>query len=119
MSNIQDAIENSIEIGEDKKQSIKDVVELLFRGFIEERLKTIITERHLRGIIRAKALNNYLQREYGFRLNDLDRIIEYKTHYIISLHGRGRDDILMIVKNMAEQNYFMDDDNKKSFFRRR
>jgi hypothetical protein len=60
--------------------------------------KSRLTERNIHGIIKALAWNKYLADTYGFVIEPLNKLVEDKLVYIISLDGEGRKEIIEIVR---------------------
>jgi len=59
--------------------------------------KSNITERNLRGILRANAFQGYLYSRYGFRISALDKLIDNKLQQVLSVNGKGRKEIADII----------------------
>jgi len=59
--------------------------------------KSNITHRNLRGILRANAFQDYLMQIYGFRIVVLDNLIQNKIENVLSVKGKGRQEIADIV----------------------
>lgn len=59
--------------------------------------KSDISNRNLRGILKASAFQDYLQQRYGFRIMVLDTLIINKLQNVLSVNGKGRQQIADIV----------------------
>jgi len=59
--------------------------------------KSNISERNLRGILRANAFQGYLFSRYGFRITVLDSLIDSKLQQVLSVNGKGRKEIADII----------------------
>jgi len=59
--------------------------------------KSDITYRNLRGILKASAFQDYLHDKYGFRIRVLDTLISNKLQNVLSVSGKGRQQIADIV----------------------
>lgn len=95
---------------EDKKVTIKDIFDFVFRREDIEQ-KTNLSNDNISAIIKMNAVNDHLQRYFNFRIELYDKLIEEKRINIISLFGQGRRDIQQIVKNMQTQ--INQDDEKR------
>lgn len=95
---------------EDKKVTIKDIFDFVFRREDIEQ-KTNLSNENISAIIKMNAVNDHLQRYFNFKIELYDKLIEEKRINIISLYGQGRRDIQQIVKNMQTQ--INQDDEKR------
>ena len=95
---------------EDKRVSIKDILNHIFeRQNIEQ--KTILASINIDGIIKMTMVNSYLKKTYGWEIDLYKVCIDEKRLNIISLNGRGRNDILDACRAM--QNPIMQEENNK------
>jgi hypothetical protein len=60
--------------------------------------KSKLSQRNIRGILRANAFQNYLESTYGFRILVLDKLILDKMQISLSADGAGRHEIAGIVE---------------------
>ena len=95
---------------EDKRVSIKDILNHIFeRQNIEQ--KTILAGINIDGIIKMTMVNSYLKKTYDWDIELYKVCIDEKRLNIISLNGRGRNDILDACRAM--QNPIIQEENKK------
>ena len=59
-----------------------------------------ITDENIMGIIRCRALNDFMLEKYGVRYSVLDKIIEDKMSLNVSRNGKGIDKFIEIVKSI-------------------
>ncbi len=55
--------------------------------------KSNFTKRNLRGILRGLAFQEYLFNRYGFQIATLNKLIDDKIKYSLSVDGKGRKEI--------------------------
>lgn len=75
--------------------NISDVVRELNKALNETSFyaKSNITNRNLRGILKANAFQEYIFGKYGFRIAVLDALIMGKLQNVLSIDGKGRKEI--------------------------
>jgi hypothetical protein len=78
--------------------AIKELGESLFENYEDK--TTNITDENIRGIIRCRALNDYMQEKYGIRYSVLDKIVEDKMRLNVSRGGYGIEKFIEIVKSI-------------------
>lgn len=78
--------------------AIKELGEALFENYEDK--TTNITDENIRGMIRCRALNDYMQEKYGVRYSVLDRIVEDKMRLNVSRNGYGVEKLIEIVKSI-------------------
>lgn len=78
--------------------AIQELGEGLFEKYIDK--TSDITDENIRGIIRCRALNDFMQEKYGVRYTILDRIVEDKMKLNVSRNGKGIDKFIEIVKSV-------------------
>jgi hypothetical protein len=124
------AVNKSItfEIEEDKKQiseqntfplAIAELGEGLFENYSDK--TSNITDENIRGIIRCRALNDFMLEKYGIRYSVLDKICEDKMSLQISRNGYGVEKFIEIVKSIQasfEQTQFPVSLSQKMFGRK-
>lgn len=101
MASIDEQLEVLTTKKEDKRVSIKDVVNLLFSPKGMEQ-KSILSNTNISAILKMVAANTYLQETYNFRITQFDVLTQAKLEYIISEGGRGRTDFLAVIENMRD-----------------
>jgi hypothetical protein len=75
--------------------ALKEVVAELDKALNQSSFfsKSNITNRNLRGILKANSFQEYIQFKYGFRIKVLDELIEGKLRNVLSIDGKGRKEI--------------------------
>ena len=98
---MDDLLIGNLEAKEDKRVSIKDVLEIIFdKKGIEQ--QTVLSNTNINAIIRMQALNKYVETAYNFKFEIFTKLIDDKRLNIISLNGRGRKDIIESIQAMQE-----------------
>ena len=97
-----------MEAKEDKRVNVKDILDFVFKTLHIEQ-KTILSNDNINAIIKMQAVNRYLKNYYGFELDLYKGLISDKRVNVISLNGRGRNDIIDAVKAMQDNNVVLDD----------
>jgi hypothetical protein len=78
--------------------AIKELGEGLFDNYLDK--TSNLTDENIRGIIRCRALNDFMQEKYGIRYSTLDKIVEDKMSLNISRNGYGIERFIEIVKSI-------------------
>ena len=112
-SQIQSDMENKIGIKEDKRVSIRDVIELLMKGFNERFFKSHLSRRNIDGIIRARIYIEYMREEYGLEMSVTQELVNSKIDTVWSYDGQGMEKIVQIIEAMREQNLINAIEEKK------
>jgi hypothetical protein len=104
------AVNKSItfEIPEDKEEQIQEqnnfplAIQELGEGIFEKYpdKTSDLTDENIRGIIRCRALNDFMQEKYGVRYTVLDKIVEDKMNLNMSKSGKGIDKFIEVVKSV-------------------
>ena len=78
---------------------VSDIVKELNKALNESSFyaKSNITQRNLKGILKAYSFQTYLYGKYGFRIKVLDDLILSKTEGVLSIDGKGRKEIADII----------------------
>lgn len=98
---LSDQLFGEMEALEDKRTSIKDILTIMFqKKGIEQH--TILSNENINAIIKMRTANKYLKGRYGFEIDLYNTLIDEKRLNVISLNGRGRDDIIETVKAMQD-----------------
>ncbi len=115
MATIDDQME-AMTLKDDKRVSIKDVVNLLFNpnGMNQ---KSVLSNSNISAILKMLSANQYLEETYDFRITQFDVLIQAKLEYIISESGRGRNDFLKVIENMRDTIQIDDTAKGGGFFR--
>jgi hypothetical protein len=104
------AVNKSItfEIPEDKEElppeqnnfplAIQELGEGLFEKYPDK--TSDLSDENIRGIIRCRALNDFMQEKYGVRYTVLDKIVEDKMNLNLSKSGKGIEKFIDIVKSV-------------------
>jgi hypothetical protein len=104
------AVNKSItfEIPEDKEEmppeqnnfplAIQELGEGLFEKYPDK--TSDLSDENIRGIIRCRALNDFMQEKYGIRYTVLDKIVEDKMNLNLSKSGKGIEKFIDIVKSV-------------------
>lgn len=87
---------------DDKKETMKEIFDYFLRPADIEQ-KTVLSNENIEAIIKMRAVNAHLKSYFDFTIELYDLLIEEKRKNIISWNGRGRNDMLSIVKNMQTQ----------------
>lgn len=97
----------TFEIEEDKKEiseqntfplAIAELGEGLFDNYADK--TSNITDENMKGIIRCRALNDFMLEKYGVRYSVLDKICEDKMSLQLSRNGYGVEKFIEIVKSI-------------------
>jgi hypothetical protein len=97
----------TFDVEEDKKEvveqntfplAIAELGEGLFENYPDK--TSDITDENIKGIIRCRALNDFMLEKYGIRYSVLDKIVEDKMNLQISRNGKGIDKFIEIVKSI-------------------
>lgn len=115
MPTIDEHMEMSISPKDDKRVSIKDIIEHLFKPTGMEQ-KSVLSNTNISAILKMVSANTYLEETYNFRITQFDVLTQAKLEYIISEGGRGRTDFLKVIENMRDTIY-VDEEKKGGFFR--
>lgn len=78
--------------------AIKELGEGLFDNYPDK--TSSITDENIKGIIRCRALNDFMQEKYGIRYSVLDKIVEDKMSLNMSRNGYGIERFIEIVKSI-------------------
>lgn len=78
--------------------AIAELGEGLFEHYSDK--TSNITDENIRGIIRCRALNDFMLEKYGVRYSVLDKICEDKMSLNISRNGYGVEKFIEIVKSI-------------------
>lgn len=78
--------------------AIQELGEGLFENYPDK--TTNITDENIRGIIRCRALNDFMLEKYGVRYSVLDKIVEDKMSLNLSRNGYGIERFIEIVKSI-------------------
>jgi|WetSurMetagenome_2_1015567.scaffolds.fasta_scaffold36828_1 hypothetical protein len=99
--------------------AIQELGEGLFENYLDK--TSNITEENILGIIRCRALNDFMLEKYGVRYSVLDKICEDKMNLNISRNGFGIEKFIEIVKSIQatfEQTQLPSTLSQKMFGRR-
>jgi hypothetical protein len=96
------------EIEEDTNENIPEqnnfplAIQELGKGLFEDYpdKTSNISDENIIGIVRCRALNDFMLEKYGFRYSVLDKIVEDKMNLNISKSGFGIDKFIEIVKSV-------------------
>jgi hypothetical protein len=97
----------TFEIEEEKKETseqntfplaIAELGEGLFDNYSDK--TSNITDENIKGIIRCRALNDFMLEKYGIRYSVLDKICEDKMSLQLSRNGYGVEKFIEIVKSI-------------------
>jgi hypothetical protein len=111
---IESALEATLQPKEDKNINIRDILNKLF-DLQEIEQKSILSECHVNAILKMRATNTYLAKNYGFTITLYDGLIDDKLQYIISKDARGRNDIIKVLEAMRDMPLPLEE--KKGWFR--
>ena len=78
--------------------AIQELGEGLFENYFDK--TSNLTEENILGIIRCRALNDFMLEKYGVRYSVLDKIVEDKMSLNISRNGFGIEKFIEIVKSI-------------------
>lgn len=78
--------------------AIRELGEGLFENYEDK--TSNISEENILGIIRCRAINDFMQEQYGFRYSVLDKICEDKMRLNLSNRGFGIEKFIEIVKSI-------------------
>lgn len=78
--------------------AIRELGEGLFENYEDK--TSNISEENILGIIRCRAINDFMQEQYGFRYSVLDKICEDKMRLNLSNKGFGIEKFIEIVKSI-------------------
>lgn len=78
--------------------AIQELGQGLFENYSDK--TSDLTDENIKGIIRCRALNDFMQEKYGVRFSVLDKIVEDKMNLNISRNGKGIKDFIEIVKSI-------------------
>lgn len=86
-------------------QNLKELITSLDDSLSKNHLdmKSNLMGINTEGMIQIEALNGYLQNYYGFRIQVYDQIIAHKLTKVVSIKGKGREEIIDIVKAIQAQ----------------
>jgi hypothetical protein len=103
MSSFDEVLHGSLDVKEDKRVNVKDILNFIFQ---EEGIEqqTILSNDNINAIIKMQATNAYLLNQYGFKIDIFDTLIDAKRLNVISYKGRGRKDIIDAIKAMQDNN---------------
>lgn len=62
--------------------------------------KTELSARNIQGIMQGLTFNDYLERNFGFRINELDTLIAEKLVKSISLDRKGKQELIELFRAM-------------------
>lgn len=78
--------------------AIQELGEGLFEKYPDK--TSNITDENIIGIVRCRALNDFMLEKYGIRYSVLDKIVEDKMSLNLSKSGFGIDKFIEIVKSV-------------------
>lgn len=78
--------------------AIQELGEGLFEKYFDK--TSDLTDENIRGIIRCRALNDFMLEKYGYRFSVLDKIVEDKMSLNISRDAFGMEKFIEIVKSI-------------------
>jgi len=78
--------------------AIRELGEGLFENYEDK--TSSLSEENIIGIIRCRAINDFMHEQYGFRYSVLDKICEDKMRLNLSNKGFGIEKFIEIVKSI-------------------
>lgn len=114
MANLEESLEAVLTPREDKRVSIKDILNNLF-SLTNIKQKSILSDTNISALMKMRAANEYLNDTYGFEITQFDRLIEDKLVFVISKDGRGRQDFVKVIESMRDTIYI---EEKEGWFKR-
>lgn len=96
---LDDAEESGI-VGRQEVSGVSDIIPALDKALNAENFyaKSNLTNRNLRGILKAYSFQDYLFNRYGFRISALDALIEAKRQNVLSVDGVGRRQVIEMIQ---------------------
>ena len=97
MPSIEESLEATLAPKEDKRVSIKDILNTLFNTQAISQ-KSILSNTNITALLKMNAANRFLEDTYHIRITQFDTLIQDKLQYVISLEGRGREDFIKVIE---------------------
>ena len=81
------------------QDTVKEMGKTLFRDYPKK--TSNLSNENINGIIRAEVLNDYFDRNFGYRFKAIDTLIEQKQVMVVSKDGFGIGSIIEFVKSIS------------------
>lgn len=95
-------IEDEEEETENQQNTLQDTIKEINNQIFSKnpRKKSNLTRQNTIGMIQAEVLNEYMERNFGYRYNSLDVLIETASEYPISHGGFGIERFIEAIKSI-------------------
>ena len=105
-NSVVDSVEEQMDDDNENKPDVntfKDAIRELgsqLHGTIHKKRLGRITQENKLGMVRARALNEYMERNFGYRYSILDTLCDDVMEYGVSVEGFGIEKLIEIVKSI-------------------
>lgn len=91
----EENIENKVNTFED---AVKELGQTLFKRYPKK--TSNLSPKQIKGMIRAEVLNDYMERNFGYRYQAIDTLIDQKLTLEVSNNAKGITSLIELMKNI-------------------
>lgn len=102
IKNAQMTAESDVEHYDKSEKFVQAVLQWFFSEHNQDK-KAYISSKNEQGIIEALSINEYLNKQYGFRNEILDKIVTEKIVKSVGVKGRGTESIIRFAQSFGMQ----------------
>jgi hypothetical protein len=95
---LEDDNDNSSEQENSFKLALKEMGYILFEKYPDK--TSNLSHENIKGIVRIKVLNEYMETNFGYRYKSLDALVEAKTSMVVSHKGFGIEKLIEFMKSI-------------------
>lgn len=81
------------------QDSLKEMGEILFKKYTEK--TSVLSHENINGMVSIDVMNDYFERNFGYRYSALDTLVKQKGNRVVSHDGFGIKSITEFVKSIS------------------